>query len=373
MTDEERRAAYMDVAYLASCAVNGRVPDAERVAGMNLAALYKVAERHLLTAITAMALESAGVRDESFVQAKGKAIRKVVAFDIERAAVLAKLEEAGIWYLPLKGCVLKDLYPKLGMRQMSDNDILVDGGRLADVAQIMKELGFTQEEGGGVHDVYYKEPVCNFEMHRALMPPTFPVFCEYYKDVKTRLVKDEGNAFGYHFTDEDFYVYIVAHEYKHYAAGGTGLRSLLDTYVYCMRKGDALNWDYIAGQLDVLGIAEFERRNRELAQRLFDGYDLTLQDQEMLDYMLSSGTYGTIDNNVKNKVHGYGDGPLGKARYLLSRIIIPMDDVRASFPTFSKYPVLLPLLPFYRVSRGLIQDKRRDKMKAELHTLKELK
>ena len=41
-----------------------------------------------------MALESAGVRDEAFTQAKGKAIRKVAAFDVERAAVLERLENA---------------------------------------------------------------------------------------------------------------------------------------------------------------------------------------------------------------------------------------------------------------------------------------
>ena len=36
-----------------------------------------------------------------------------------------------------------------------------------------------------------------------------------------------------HFTDEDFYVFIVAHEYKHFAdLGGTGIRNLVDRYVY---------------------------------------------------------------------------------------------------------------------------------------------
>ena len=108
MTEEEYRIAAMDVAYLAACAADGRRPDPARVARMDLTALYKAADRHFLTGITAMALESAGVSDEAFRQAKGKAVRKAAAFDIERAAVLAKLEEAGIWYMPLKGCLLKE-------------------------------------------------------------------------------------------------------------------------------------------------------------------------------------------------------------------------------------------------------------------------
>ena len=96
MISEEYRAAILDVAYLAACAVNDTAPDAARVGTMNLENLYKAADRHLLTGITAMALESAGIKDEAFTQAKGKAIRKVAAFDVERAAVLAKLEDAGI-------------------------------------------------------------------------------------------------------------------------------------------------------------------------------------------------------------------------------------------------------------------------------------
>lgn len=36
------------------------------------------------------------------------------------------MEQRGIWYLPLKGIILKEFYPSVGMRQMSDNDILFD-------------------------------------------------------------------------------------------------------------------------------------------------------------------------------------------------------------------------------------------------------
>lgn len=60
---------------------------------MDFEDLYIAADRHLLTGITAMALESAGVKNEAFTQAKGKAIRKAAAFDVERSAVLRALEE----------------------------------------------------------------------------------------------------------------------------------------------------------------------------------------------------------------------------------------------------------------------------------------
>ena len=59
------RAAIFDVVYLAAFAVNETVPDAARVKEMDLELLYKAADRHLLTGITAMALESAGVKERA--------------------------------------------------------------------------------------------------------------------------------------------------------------------------------------------------------------------------------------------------------------------------------------------------------------------
>ena len=45
MTHEEQRAAALDIAYLASCAVDGVAPDAARGSATELSALYQAAER----------------------------------------------------------------------------------------------------------------------------------------------------------------------------------------------------------------------------------------------------------------------------------------------------------------------------------------
>ena len=354
VTTEEYRQSCMDVVYLAACAVNGETADADRVSGMNLEHLYTAAERHMLTCITAMSLESAGVKDEAFTQAKGKAIYKAAAFDLERANLLEKLEKAGIWYMPLKGAVLKECYPKFGMRQMSDNDILFDSARAEDVRGIMASLGFTTEHfGTGTDDVYHKPPIFNFEMHRALFGPSHEKrFMEYYADVKSRLVKDEGNAFGYRFTPEDFYIYITVHEYKHYSGSGTGLRSVLDTYVCLKNTGESLDWNYISGELDKLGIADFEARNRSLALHLFGGEELTESDPEMLDYILASGTYGTMEHWVENQVRRRGRGG-----FLFSRAFLPYRSMVSLFPILKPLPVLLPVCWAVWIIHALITKK----------------
>lgn len=360
MTYEEYRAAIEDVIYLASCAVKGEAPVKTRVDSMDLKRLYSTADLHLLTGVTACALESAGIYDHAFSQAKAKAIRKILLFDSERAAVLQELDKAGIWHMPLKGSVLKQYYPAIGMRQMADNDILCDAARSRDVRAIMERLGFKTVQyrhSQYGHDSYDKEPVCHFEMHRSLFVPSRGSLYDYYLNVKERLVKDEGNACGYHFRDEDFYLYMIAHEYKHYSVSGTGLRSLLDTFVFLRCFDGRLDKDYIGRELEKLRLTDFEKQNRNLALRLFGGESLMEADREMLDYILSSGTYGTTENRVRNNMKKYGEGRLGKLRCVYHRLVLPIDTVKSSFPVFWKLPILLPFLPLYRCCRGLLTNR----------------
>ena len=124
---------------------------------------------------------------------------------------------------------------------------------------------------------------------------------------------------------------------------------------------------YIQKELEKLGVSEFEQSTRELALRLFGGEELAEKDREILDYIMSSGTYGTVKNSVDHKVRDLGGGTAGRIRYFLRRAFLPMDTVRSSFPLFAKVPILLPFLPLYRLSYGLTS--RRKKMKAELKAL----
>ena len=362
-----------DMLYLTKCAILGKIPSKDRIANMDLQALFEVCQKHILTACTAYALESAGVYDENFKQAKNKAIRKNILLDSERKIILSRLEQEKIWYMPLKGSILKDLYPQIGMRQMADNDILFDSSRATDVKQIMESLGFTTEHfGQGNHDVYFKPPVCNFEMHTGLFGAAHETNSyEYYKNVKDRLIKDESNDYGYHFSNEDFYVYITAHEYKHYSGGGTGLRSVVDTYVYLNEFAGRLDMEYIESECEKIGIADFEQKNRSLALDLFGGKKLTDEEKSMLRYFMFSGTYGTIENSVKNRMKKNGGGKLG---YILSRLLPPIrkSDPRyatmASFyPWYYENRLRLPLLFFYRLVKKIPEN--RKKVKSELRVL----
>lgn len=343
--------ALRDLAYLAACAVSGTPAEGGRVDRMDLDAVFALASAHRLSAVAAMALADAGRRDSRSGMIIARAERRAILFDHEWVGVRLALEAAGIRHMPLKGAVLKDLYPKLGMREFVDYDILIDPARAAEVRAIMEARGFdTESYGIEQHDVYVKAPIIRFEIHRVLFAEWgMARLYDYYRDVGGRLVADGRSGFGCRFTPEDFYLYMIAHEYKHYESGGTGLRSLLDTYVYL--KACALDMDYVRKEAEKLGLAAFESRNRALAAALFEGGDVT--DPEMLEVMLASGASGTYERYVGRQLSGSG-----KAAYLRKRLFGPSGGpekahFREQYARFYRFPLLLPFLPAYRAVRAL--------------------
>ena len=362
--------------YLIRCVLNNKIPAKTKLDKMDLSGVFAVAKAHSLTAIAAYALESAGIYNKYFEEEKAKAIRKNILLDVERGKVLTELEKAGIWYMPLKGSVLKDFYPMIGMRQMADNDILFDASKAVEVKEIMGKLGFSTESfDGGNHDVYHKQPVFNFEMHQALFGPSHDkAITQYYSNVKTRLVQDINTVFSFRFSDEDFYIYITAHEYKHYKGGGTGLRNLVDRYVYLNHFDDSLDMTYIEQELVKMQIDDYERTSREMLLKLFTGQRLTTDESKLLDYYIFSGTYGTTENSVNNKVQKFGGNQSAKWKYALDRFSVPLCKsnphyraYKAQYPFFYEHKILLPTLPFYRLFHSLYKSRKR--ILTEIRTL----
>ena len=121
-----KKAGY-DMLYLVSCALNNQKPDLGKIKECDLQKLLTMAKRHSLVAIVAVALESLGEYcTKEWLEERDKAIRKNILLSAEYNQLANYLDEQGIWYMPLKGYILKEYYPKNGMRQMADIDILFD-------------------------------------------------------------------------------------------------------------------------------------------------------------------------------------------------------------------------------------------------------
>ena len=371
--DNVTNALVEQMVYLIACALHDVTPDKGALEGLDLASLYSLANTQSLAAMICMALETTDIFESAapeivkrWKDAKDKVIRKNILLDAERAQILREMDKAGIWYLPLKGIVLQELYPKFGMRQMADNDILYDAAFRTQLKKFMLGRGYEaaslpENIAKHAHDAYEKPPIYNFEMHTALFGLSYnPAWTDYYADVKKRLVSDSTENHAFHFTDEDFYIYVSTHACKHYQEMGNGLRMLVDAYVLNWKKGSTWDWEYIHSELKELGIANFEEQIRLLAEKLFGSArpfsltELSKPELEMLFYCIGSGTFGTIQNRVNNemkKLHPV-EKPITKRvklRYYLYRLFPGREWCRAHYPFFYRHPLLLPFLWIYRI------------------------
>ena len=370
MTEDIQLKAAYDLIYLVSCSVNAQKPDKEKCAEMNLESVFEAARRHSLTVAAANALEQAVTPPNFFTEEKFKALRRLSLLEHERAQILKALEENEIRYMPLKGIILKELYPQSGMREMSDNDILIDESKAFEIKDIMKQSGYMCKQFRKTnHDVYLKGKLLEFEIHSHLFDKNFyPQLFAYYQNVWQRLICDSNNPFCYHFSHEDFYIFIICHLYKHYQ-GGTGLRALLDIYVYNKAFGQTLNQGYITGELTKLELAAFDHDVKALTEKVFTGQTLTEEEQNELLFYIESNVHGTAGNLMAEKLNN-DDSIKSKRRYVLRRIF-PSEKNIQKYPLVARHKALYPLLVLYRPMKGMV--KHRKQMKGEISVLKNFK
>lgn len=389
----------------------------------NIGRLYYIAKKHNLVSLMAQAMEKMGFESDSdiwkrWLKEKNQLIYKSVLMDVEREAIQDFFEENNIWYMLLKGMVIRKYYPSPELREMADNDILFDNKYSKEVYDFMTARGYKSDDyNKGYHDEYLKPPAYNFEMHRQLVSSKErPKWYEYYKDVKSILINDANDKNQFYFSDNDFYVYFIVHTYKHFLNSGMGLRTVLDVYLYLNNLQDKLDFDYIEEQLKKLDAYDFEQTFRSLAFKMFgenakegnaaadklqDSFDAKEQDMlresfdakkqdklcgsfdakeqdkwwnsfddkehDMLSYILDAGTYGNLENSVAHKM-GYTKGEKkkasDKAKYIFRRLFPSMDTIEEFFPFFYKHKWAIPFLYIYRI--GKIPFTRRKKVAGEL-------
>lgn len=372
-----------DMIYLAACALHGRLPETERLHTMNLADVYQMAKFHAMQAVTFMALDSwrnAGSDITEILspevwkkwgEARSRALRKNILFDAEREKLFSFLNEKKIWHMPLKGVILQTYYPVYGMRQMVDNDILFDPQGRETVQKYFLENGYEiGQADDDSHDVYLKPPVYNFEMHFSLYRgSTNQTRYQYYNTVTDRLIscgKDRPSE--YRFSDEDFYIYCTAHAYKHFTGPGIGIRAVMDSYVFLSEREDSLNWPYIEEECRKLEMQEYEYAVRHLCKKLFGQNSnfaavpdsLTEEEQALTAFFISSGSHGTAENVLIQKIRSGiqrkdGITASGKLHYFLHRLFPDTEYLQKHYPFFGKHKILRPFLFIYRAIRALIR------------------
>lgn len=242
------------------------------------------------------------------------------------------LEQAQLPFIPLKGAVLRKLYPQPWMRTSCDIDILVKD--IDRAASVLTENGYTNK-GKGSHDIIFVSPGgVTIELHFLLIETDKRVDAVLQRVWDYAQPKMPGSC-HYVMQDEMFYFYHMAHMAKHFSMAGCGMRFFVDTWLL-----DTTDHDPEA-RIELLergGLRAFAENASKLSRAwLGDGTMDPLLEQ-MQTFVLQGGTLGSNGNQVRvQKARS-----TGKTGFLLYRIFMPYSSMRLKYPVLKNWPVLLP-------------------------------
>ena len=261
--------------------------------------------------------------------------------------IASAFAEAGIDFLPLKGTVLKRLYPKTEMRAMGDMDILVRPSQYEAIRPIMVALGFV-ETGESDHEYqWHKPPFVHVELHKKLIPQSDPEYYAYFGEGWERFLPDPAQQHRYRMRPEDELIFLFAHLTKHYRGKGIGVRHFMDIWVY-LRQHPSLDLGNVKQELKKMELDVFFGHVCDTVAVWFDAKAATELTEFITDRVLTSGSYGTLDRyQVAEAVRTSTiEQSISKAKRkaLWQLIFMPLSEMQIKYPVLKRAPVLLPIM-----------------------------
>lgn len=263
--------------------------------------------------------------------------------------VCKALEENGIAYMPLKGLLLRDLYPAPEMRTMGDVDILIKTEQYPVICEILSSLGFTPVLESVYELVWQKENVLYLELHKSLFPNYDTDFYTVFGTGWDRAVQ-QGDTCRYALSAEDTFVYLFTHFAKHYIDGGIGFRHLADLWVY-LQAHPALASETMLPLLEQLHLKAFYENVMYALSVWMEDAPLTPVAAEILQTVWTAGVYGTAENHriAGAERHTVTSAAQMKRRHLWAFLFPPFELMSYAYPTLKKAPFLLPVMYVWRI------------------------
>lgn len=324
-------------------------PEVFRLSDEELEKLYRLSRGHDMAHLAGdyllrHRLIESEERKAQFEKQVHRAIYRYEKLNHGYEQIKALLCDAGIAFLPLKGTVLRAVYPEAWMRTSCDIDILVheeDLFRLCELAE--KKAGYTIGKKtphnidlfspGGVHIELHYTLIESGTVGKADIP--LQKIWEYAKPQR------EGSC-CLELPDEWFTYYHIAHMAKHFQIGGCGIRPFLDLWILNHRVPH--DRQKRAALLTEGGLLPFAEACERLSEIWFGNAEHTETTRQMEAYILHGGVYGTAENRVMIQQHKKG----GKLKYALSKIFLPYDTIKFHYPILQKHRFLTPVMEVRR-------------------------
>lgn len=262
--------------------------------------------------------------------------------------LFAAFDAAGITYMPLKGCLMKSLYPQPELRYMGDTDVLIRVEEYPRIVPVLESLGFTNV-GESDHELQWKHPELNVELHKRLIPTYNEDFCGYFGDGWQ--LATQGSGTRRNMSEEDTWLYLFTHFTKHFRDGGIGCRHVTDLWVY-LRNHPDMDTAYIYRELETLHLVEFHDNIRKTLDVWFHDEPWDDKTEFITEYIFHSGSWGTEENRLLSlgtRNNHSLTGTESKIIYLWRVAFPKLYFMQRGYPILKKFPWLLPVVWVYRL------------------------
>ena len=312
-----------------------------------LKALYKLSKSHDLAHILGNALiKNKPISDNKIKSVFEKelytAVFRYESINYELGNIKEILSENEIPFIPLKGSVIREYYPEPWMRTSCDIDILVKEADADKASKVLTEHLQYKINEKGQHDISLFSPSnIHVELHFKLMDIEFKQV-SVLRDIWNGGEITPISGYEYRMSNELFLLYHIYHMAKHFIHGGCGIKPFIDLWVIKNKVG--FDEGKAQKMLQESGLLAFFERSTDLVNVWFEGKEHSEITQEMEDYVLQGGVYGTLEQQLAMSQNKKG----GKFRHLMGRIFLPYKSMVIYYPSLKKCPILFP---FYQVRR----------------------
>lgn len=358
---------------LVKAALNDTEP--EMIQDVDWQQLYGLATFHNIACLVAAKADKINMPvdiKDKFAQDHIAAIYLEANQEVTVDNVLTGFENAGIDHMPLKGFILKHMYPSIEMRNMCDVDILIHADEIEKIKPIMEENGFSFEKESP-HEFIFMSGMVTVELHKSLVPNYNKDLYSYYGDGWRFAKLRKGYKYRYELSFEDFYIYNIAHTAKHYLNGGTGIRQIADMYI--MQKNDIFinaNKEYIKRELNKLGLDKFAVTMIRLCNVWFKEAEYDKDTRMMAGYILNSGAFGIKERADSSKVYrasAYSSYGVAKVKGFVRMIFPKRTAMLNRYPVLRNKPKLYPIYVVYRWFDVLLNRRSNIKKNIESNTI----
>ncbi|MBP3321555.1 MAG: nucleotidyltransferase family protein [Clostridia bacterium] len=330
---------------------------AEELSEQTLRELFLLSKKHDLAHLIGFSLEKAGALPEGkakehFSKEQMLALYRYRRMEYEYGRICALFEAEGIDYMPLKGAVLRALYPEPWMRTSCDIDLLIKEEQTDSAIALLKSKLNCKSDGQKTfHDVHvHTESGVHLELHYNIKEELDPMDGVLLR-VWDYALPEEGHPHRHLQSPEYLVFHQIAHAAYHFIKGGCGVRPLLDLWL--LKKKTTFDEKKLAALLKEAGLSLFAKNLFLLTEVWFEGREHCPLTLEMEEYVLGAGVYGTVENAVAMGQEGEN----GKTHYLLSQIFMPYKKLKERYSVLKKHPLLFPFFTVYRWFKILFSKK----------------